>query len=278
MKKTIFNDFIFIILGSMILALGINVFSAPNKLSAGGINSIGTVLLYLFKIRLSVTNIVCNLILFFWGYKSLGKYAVVKTASGILFLSLFLELTSHIPVYTGDIIIASITGGMLMGIGVGFVVRQGASTGGSDFAGLLLHKLLPHIPLAYLIMFIDCAIVVVAGFIFKSVSVTFYSVLSLVISSKFTDMIITFGDSAKSVQIISEKSTEIAEMVMQQLDRGVTGIHCRGMYSGNDSLMLLCVIDNKALPQLVNIVRDVDNSAFVVINSSKEVLGNGFKE
>ena len=278
MKKKFLKDYIFIILGSVILALGINVFSAPNKLSAGGITSIGTVLLYLFKIRLSVTNLVCNVILFLWGYKSLGKYAVVKTASGILFLSLFLELTSYLPTYTGDLIIASIAGGVLMGIGIGFVVRQGASTGGSDFAGLLLHKLLPHIPIAYLIMLIDCTIVLAAGIVFKSVSVTFYSILSLIVSSKLTDIIITFGDSAKSVQIMSEKSEQIAESIMQQLERGVTGIHCRGMYSGKDSLMLFCVVDNKSLPQLVELVRSIDAAAFVVINSSKEVLGNGFKE
>ena len=182
------------------------------------------------------------------------------------------------PTYTGDMIIASIAGGVLMGVGIGFVVRQGASTGGSDFAGLLLHRLLPHVPIAYLIMLIDCTIVLAAGIVFKSISVTFYSILSLVVSSKLTDIIITFGDSAKSVQIMSEKSEQIADSIMRQLERGVTGIHCRGMYSGNDSLMLFCVVDNKSLPHLVELVRSIDAAAFVVINSSKEVLGNGFKE
>lgn len=278
MKKKFFIDYLFLTIGTFVLAFGINVFSAPNKLSAGGINSIATVLLYLFDIRLSVTNIVCNMILFVWGYKNLGRYSVIKTASGILLLSLFLEITNIFPTYTDDIIIASAVGGVFMGIGIGFVIRRGASTGGSDFAALIIHRFIPHVSVAYLIMIIDCSIVLIAGIVFKSAPVTFYSILSLLISSRITDAIITFGDNAKNVQIFSDSATTIANNIMTTLKRGVTGIYCRGMYSSKEQLMLFCVVDNKSLPSLINIIRCTDKNAFVVISSSKEVLGNGFKE
>lgn len=271
------KDYLFIALGTFILAIAINVFMAPNKVSAGGITSLGTILLHLFGVRISVTNLVCNVVLFIFGFRKLGRYAVVQTASGIVLLSLFLEVTSKIPVYTGDILIASVAGGVLMGTGVGLVVRQGASTGGSDFAGLILKRLLPHIPLATLIMLIDCAIVLASGIVFHSFSVTFYSVLSLFVCSLLTDKIITFGDSAKMVQIFSSHAQEITEHIIKDFERGVTGIHCVGMFEKNEALMLECIVKPRELPLYLNLVRSIDKNAFVIIANVQEVLGEGFK-
>ena len=271
------KDYLFIALGTFILAIAINVFMAPNKVSAGGITSLGTILLHLFGVRISVTNLVCNVVLFIFGFRKLGRYAVVQTASGIVLLSLFLEVTSKIPVYTGDILIASVAGGVLMGTGVGLVVRQGASTGGSDFAGLILKRLLPHIPLATLIMLIDCAIVLASGIVFRSFSVTFYSVLSLFVCSLLTDQIMTFGDSAKMVQIFSSHTQEITEHIIKDFERGVTGIHCVGMFEKNETLVLECIVKPRELPLYLNTVRSIDKNAFVIIANVQEVLGEGFK-
>ncbi len=271
------KDYLFIALGTFILAIAINVFMAPNKVSAGGITSLGTILLHLFGVRISVTNLVCNVVLLIFGFRKLGRYAVVQTASGIVLLSLFLEVTSKIPVYTGDILIASVAGGVLMGTGVGLVVRQGASTGGSDFAGLILKRLLPHIPLATLIMLIDCAIVLASGIVFRSFSVTFYSVLSLFVCSLLTDQIMTFGDSAKMVQIFSSHTQEITEHIIKDFERGVTGIHCVGMFEKNETLMLECIVKPRELPLYLNTVRSIDKNAFVIIANVQEVLGEGFK-
>lgn len=271
------KDYLFIALGTFILAIAINVFMAPNKVSAGGITSLGTILLHLFGVRISVTNLVCNVVLFIFGFRKLGRYAVAQTASGIVLLSLFLEVTSKIPVYTGDILIASVAGGVLMGTGVGLVVRQGASTGGSDFAGLILKRLLPHIPLATLIMLIDCAIVLASGIVFRSFPVTFYSVLSLFVCSLLTDQIMTFGDSAKMVQIFSSHTQEITEHIIKDFERGVTGIHCVGMFEKNETLMLECIVKPRELPLYLNMVRSIDKNAFVIIANVQEVLGEGFK-
>ena len=171
-KRRVFEDLIHIMIGCAVLAVGINVFLAPNKISAGGISSIGTVLSHLFGIRMSLTNLFFNGILFVFGYKSLGRYAVIQTLFGIFALSGFLEITSIIPIYTENNIISILCGGVLMGVGVGIVVKCGASTGGSDFAGLMLKKVFPHISLARLIMVIDCTIVVISGLVFKSFTVT----------------------------------------------------------------------------------------------------------
>ena len=277
-KRRAAADLAMIASGSLALALGVNLFTAPNKISAGGITSLGTIFLYLFGIKISLTNLVCNCLLFFFGGRSLGKYAVYRTAAGILLLSLFLELTSRLPPYRGDLMICAVSGGALMGVGVGLVVRRGASTGGSDFAALILKKFFPHLSLAAIIMFIDCAIVAVAGLVFKSFTVTFCSVAALYVSARITDRIVSFGDSAKMVQIFSKQNERLAADIIKNLNRGVTGIYCRGMYSGKGSLMLLCVVRPRRLPALVSLVREVDPDAFIIISDAREILGEGFKK
>lgn len=276
--KQIFVDYLLIALGCLVLAISLNIFLAPNKISGGGVGSIGTVLLHLFKVPLSVSNIAFNVVLFAAGYKFLGKGAVVKTAAGIVLLSLFLQITSYFPAYTGDLMIAALLGGILMGAGVGLVVRQSGSTGGSDLAALIFHRVLPHISVATFILIIDCAIIIGAAVVFKSFTVAAYSVLSLYLSSVVTDRIMTFGDQAKSVYIISGEYQKIADEVMGKFERGVTALHSVGCYTEKESMTLLCVVSPKELPYLIRTVRELDPSAFIVINDSREVIGEGFKE
>ena len=272
-----FEDLIHIMIGCAILAVGINVFLAPNKISAGGISSIGTVLSHLFGIRMSLTNLFFNGILFVFGYKSLGRYAVIQTLFGIIALSVFLEITSIIPIYTENDMISVLCGGVLMGAGVGIVVKRGASTGGSDFAGLMLKKIFPHISLARLIMIIDCTIVIISGVVFKSFTVTIYSILALFISSIVTDKIMTVGDDAKVIRIFSSELQKISDYILEQFERGVTGIHCTGMYSKSDSIMLMCVVMPKELPLYLKLIKEIDKNAFIIIGDVHEVIGEGFK-
>ncbi len=278
MKKRIFLEYLCIALGALVLAVGLNQFLVPVKLSTGGIGSIGTMLFYLFRIPLAVTNLVLNAILFVFGYKYIGKAAVFKTAAGVLFLSLFLALTEGLWQYSEDILISALVGGLLCGAGVGTVVRVEGSTGGSDFAALILHRLFPHLSVAVLLMGIDFVIILVSGIVFRSVTVMFYSLLALLVAAKVADVILTMGDVAKSVYILSEKHTEIAKCIHTRLERGATGVHSKGMYSGNDTVMLLCVVSPKELPVLVHAVRDIDKGAFVIISDAREVFGEGFKK
>lgn len=268
----------FIAAGAFFLAAGMNMFLLPCKISSGGVGTIGTVFYYIFNIPLSVTNLVFNAILFLAGYRLLGKESLFRSAAGIIFLSVFLELTDFFRTFGEDMFISTIIGGVLIGIGVGLVVRVGASTGGSDFAALIIKKFMPHMSLATLILILDCIIIAFAGFVFKSYIVTFYSLITMFVSSKAIDAVVTIGDAAKSVFIISQKHTEIAETVMVEFERGVTGIYSKGLYSGNDSVVLLCVVSPKELPRLMQRVRKIDPTAFSVITDAREVLGEGFKQ
>ncbi len=278
MLKKMFTDFSFLTAGTILLSVSINVFLVPYKISAGGISTISTIMLYLFGVKMSLTNLIFNAVLFIFGYKYLGKSAIIKTVFGIILLSVFLEITSHIPQYKENEFIGILSGGVLMGIGVGMIVKIGASTGGSDFAALILKKVLPHISLARLILIIDCVIVILAGMVFKSFTVTVYSLITLLVSSVITDKIITLGDNAKMLLIFSKESKKISDYILNQFKHGVTGVHCIGMYMNEETLMLLCVTTLKELPIYIDMIKRFDNEAFVTISNVHEVLGEGFKK
>ena len=204
---------VYMFLGAFIISIGINVFLAPNKISSGGVSSIATIFLHLFNVRMSITTFLANLILFILGFKYLRKEAMIKTCIGIVSLTGCLELTSFIPIYSDDMMLATVCGGFFVGLGLGLVVRQNASTGGSDFGALIIKKFMPHISMAHIILALDCAIIVVSGIVFKSVTITIYSVVAMFICSKVTDAVSTLGTKAKAVQIFSEKSEEISKYI-----------------------------------------------------------------
>jgi len=142
----------------------------------------------------------------------------------------------------------------------------------------MLHRSIRHISLATFILMIDAGVILASGFIFGDVTIMFYSVLSLYISSKVTDFILVRGDFAKSIYIISEKSDEIAFCILSDLDRGVTGIYSKGCYSERKQMMLMCIVKSKEVPKILNKVKQVDSGAFVIVSEVREVRGDGFKE
>ncbi len=272
------SEYFIILLGTAVISLGLNLFLVPNKISSGGVTTVGTVLLYLFGIPLSVTNIVFNTFLFFFAYKHLNKDSVVKTVAGVLFLSFFLQFTSSLPQLSDNYFISSVSGGILLGFGTGLVLRKSASTGGSDLSAMLLNRLLPHISVPVFLMIIDFSVIIISGLVFKSFEITFYSALSILIFSKVTDALLTMGNYAKSVYILSDKADEISLIIMTLLKRGITGIHSIGMYSRDEQTMLMCITSPKELPTLIDLIRKTDSRAFVIISDVREVLGNGFNE
>lgn len=278
MKKTLRGvlDYLQIAVGSFLVALGVNFFLVPCKISTGGISGLGTILYYFFGIPLSLTVLVVNVVLFLIGYRLLERASVIRTGAGILFLSLFLELTDGLLVYSEDLLIASVFGGILVGAGVGLTVLKDASTGGSDFLALMLHKLVPHISVAGFMLLIDSVVIAVSGLAFRNYTVMLYSVISLYICSKVADMILVRGEYAKSVLIISKENERIAAEIMGDMERGVTGIYSRGFYGGKDGMMLMCIVRSKELPHLMERIERIDPSAFTVISEVRQVVGAGF--
>lgn len=275
--KTLISDYIFIAAGSFVLAFAINSFLLPIKISTGGVSGVATILYYVANIPLSLTVFLVNIVLFFLAYKKLNKSSLVKTAAGVVFLSLFLEITEYFSFKINDIFISSVFGGILTGVGIGFTVLKNASTGGSDFAALIIHKSFPHFSLAKIILVIDFAIVLISGIIFKNYIITFYSLVSLYISSVVADRILVSGDYAKSVFIISHKNQDIADIILKDMNRGATGIYSKGYYNNKDSTMLMCIVRSKEIPHLLNRIKEIDSNSFIIISDVRQVHGRGFK-
>lgn len=276
-EKTV-KDYVIITAGAFVLALGINFFLVPMKVSTGGVSGIGTVFYHVLSVPMSVTTLILNSVLFLFGYRTLGKDSVVRTLCGILLLSFFLYVTGSFGGYTEDIFIAAVFGGILVGLGVGLTVLKGASTGGSDFAAIMLNRIIPHISVPTFILAIDAVIIFASGVIFKNYTVMLYSAVSLYISSKVADMVLVRGDFAKSVYIISKKNVEISQCIISSMARGVTGVYSKGLYNGDDGMMLMCIVRAKEIPKLLSIVKSMDSGAFTVISDVREVRGEGFKE
>ncbi len=187
------KDYLFILIGTLILAIGLNCFLVPVKLSPGGIGTIATVLYYFLELPLSFTNIVLNTVLFAFSFKVLEREAVIKTLVGMTALSVFLEITSLFEMPKAGVLIASIFGGTLVGLGVGLIIRYGGSSGGSDFLGLMIKKRVPFFSVAMIILIIDLIIIFISGFLFNDFKITFYSTICMLFSYKASDLIISFN-------------------------------------------------------------------------------------
>lgn len=286
------KDYLWIILGSIITAAGINIFLVPYKIAPGGVTGIATVIYYLSGERfpVGVTMLALNVPLFILGVRYIGGKFIIRTLFSTIFLSVSIDVSEPVTTYfanfyltkaesmsaTPDLLLYSIFGGFFMGLGLGFVFRSGATTGGTDLAARIVHHFIPRLTMGQLLLVIDSAVILFAAIAFNSFLLALYAILSLYLSTKVIDAILEGVDFAKAVYIISGKSEEIAQKIMTELDRGVTAIRGVGMYSGEDKIVLYCVLHRGQLHQLKELVIKIDPDAFVILTDVREVLGEGF--
>lgn len=287
------KEYIWIIIGSLITAAAINIFLVPYKIAPGGVTGIATVIYYLsnFRFPVGLIMLVLNIPLFILGMRFIGGKFVVRTLFSTVFLSLsidFLEpfTNSFVDKYLSklenvstapDLLLYSIFGGLLMGTGLGLVFKSGATTGGTDLAARILTNFSSAFTMGQVLLFVDACVVVFAAIVFKSFILALYAIVTLFISSKIIDALLEGVNFAKALFIISDKPEDIANRIMLELDRGVTALKGKGMYTGSDKEVLFCVVHRAQMPQLKEIVKEVDGKAFIVLADIREVLGEGFK-
>ncbi|WP_099190011.1 YitT family protein [Tepidibacter mesophilus] len=284
MKKkhwsTILIEYILITIGCALMGLAIVMFLAPHTIAPGGVTGLAIVIKKITGISISVTNLVINIPLFIAGVIILGKAFGAKTGYATLALSFFIEViakTSHGYIPTNDMLLSTIYGGLIAGVGIGLVFKSGGTTGGTDLAGAILNKYFPNISTPKLMMCIDLCIVALAGFVNRNVETSLYSIIALYILVKMADFIIEGMGYSKAFFVISSKPDEISGEIMQNLGRGVTSLNGKGMYTKKDKNVLLVVVDRTQEVKLKDIVKDVDENAFIMVANVHEVLGEGFK-
>ena len=281
MKKTEISSFIYdvleTLLGAIIMAFAVALFLLPNELSSGGFSGIATIIYYIFKIPMGTTIIFLNIPLFIFATFKIGKDFLAKSLVGTIALSIGIDLASKLSPLTNDKILACVYGGILTGLGTALILKAHSSTGGSDLAGLIIKEYKPMARIGNLITIIDFIIVGLNVIFLKKIEIGLYSAITIYLMGKVIDILFEGIYFTKLVFIISNKSEEIAELIKYKVRRGVTGIYGKGMYIGNNKLILMCAIRRNDLSELKMIIKETDPYAFLIITNSREVLGTGFK-
>lgn len=274
-KRGIVN-FIYVILGVVFIALSINMFFLKVKIAPGGVSGLATVIYYLTGISVGTVIFAINIPLFIAGYFAFGKRFSIKTLFATILLSIVLDTTTFLPQVTNDMLLAAIFGGLMMGCGMAFVFKGGATTGGTDVAAKLVIKYFPRFNISEQLFFIDGLVVVLAMFAFRNFDIGFYSIITIWVSAKIIDLLFEGVGFAKAIFIISDDGEEIADRIMADVGRGVTGINGEGMYLKIKKKVLMTIADKRQIPAIKFIVKDVDERAFVFITDVRETLGEGF--
>lgn len=270
------KDIVLVLLGNFILAIAVSMFILPFDILSGGVAGIAVALQPL--IPLPATTIVNGLVvgLFVIGAIFLGKQFAMKTILSSLVYPLFLLiLDGQLPILTIDPMLASLYGGLLGGVGVGLALRTGASTGGMDIPPLILHKL-THVEIAKLVLIVD-ALTVLLGMFTYSIEAVLIGFISVWASSVAIDKVLMFGgQEAKAIQIISADYEEIIEQIHAQLGRGTTLMDAQGGFTKEVRKIVLVVITKNQYPALMELINQIDQDAFVIVNDTHEVKGFGF--
>ncbi len=265
-----------IIFGCITSGAGIGLFLSPGKIAAGGASGIGILLYNLFSFPVSLTVIIINALLVIIGYRYLEKSVIVKTVVSTLFLSVFIEIFSKVSLGFSDPIISCAYGGTLVGLGSGIVINSGSSTGGSDFGAVILHRFIPFVSVPRLMLFIDLAIAMVSGGAFSDISLMLYAVAALFIASKSAEFVIEGVNFSKLIFIISDKNDEIANYIINKINRGVTSFEAKGEFSGMGKKVLMCALSPIQFPKLKSYIHSKDKNAFIILSDARNVFGEGF--
>ncbi|KIL42865.1 membrane protein [Jeotgalibacillus alimentarius] len=266
----------FICLGAILMAVGLELFLVPNQVLDGGIVGISIILSYLTGWKLGLFIFVLNIPFFFIGYKQIGKTFAFSTLLGISVLSISTYFLHSVPGFTDDLLLATVFGGIILGVGVGIVIRYGGSLDGTEILAILFNKNLPF-SVGEIIMFFNLFIFGVAGFVFEW-DRAMYSLIAYFIAFKTIDIVIQGIDESKAAWIISDDYIEIGDAIIDRLGRGVTYLNGQGGFTLHSKKVVFCVITRLEEAKLKGIVEDIDPTAFLAVGSIAEVRGGRFKK
>ena len=266
---------IMIIVGAACAAFSIECFLIPNTILDGGVTGVSMMINYLTGIRLSILVIVINIPFFFVGCKALGKRFLLRAVIAMAAFSGFLEVCKLIPTLTSSELLAVVFGGVLLGVGVGTVLRHGGCLDGTEIAEMLLSKNVSA-STGQIIFMINIFIYITAGILFGW-DRAMLSLLTYFITFKLIDIVQEGMEQAKAAMIITDHAADIADTIYQQLGRTCTFISAEGLVSGSTKTVLYCVITRVEVNQLKRIISEADVSAFVTISEVSEIIGNHVK-
>lgn len=274
--KSILEHLVGLFVGAMIYSAGLNLFLVPNQIIDGGVVGVGLIAAELTGIPFSVWVVLLNIPFFILGYRKVGASLAAYATAAVLILSFWSPIFEEMPPFTTDPFLATIFGGVIIGIGVGIVIRSGGSLDGTEIMAIWLDRR-SAFSVGEIVMFCNIFILGSAGFVFSWNS-AMYSLVAYFICSKMIDIVSAGLDESKGVFIVTEKSDEVGDAIMNQMHRAVTFIHGEGGYLRNDKNILYCVISRLEVTRLKFITHDIDPQAFLSVFDVREVQGGFLKK
>ena len=276
-------DYLFIFMGTGIMALAIQCIFEPIGMVTGGFSGIAIIIRKMTAgiveggVPLWLTNLALNVPVFIAALIIKGRKFLGRTVIGTVLLSFWLYVIPQVDLTQGDYMLSAVFGGVITGIGIGFVLLAKATTGGTDMVSALIQKYVRHYSVVQILQVID-GMVVLAGLYVFGLKPALYAIVAIFITSKVSDALMEGMKYSKAAFIITDYYKEIADAIMTQLDRGLTGLDATGMYSGDKKTVLYCVVSKKEIVELKDIVAKIDPKAFVIVTDAREVFGEGFLE
>lgn len=274
--KEFFIDTFIFILGGILYSVAINCFLSRNNILNGGFTGIATILNYLFDLPIGTVIFILNIPLFFIAFKKLGVRFVLRTVWATLVTSTFIDVGVILPVYKNDLLLSSLFGGALVGLALGIIFIRNATTGGVDIIAKLVKLKFPHISLGRSILLFDAFVVILGGIVYRNIESMLYASVVIFVSAQVLDFVIFGVSRGAMIMIISEQSDKLCEMIIKDLNRGVTILKAQGGYSKTDKNVLLCACFDNQTHKLVKKIKSVDENAFFIVTQSKQIIGNGF--
>jgi uncharacterized membrane-anchored protein YitT (DUF2179 family) len=268
--------YIILLIGSIIYAAGLEIFLVPNNIIDGGVVGIAIMASHLTHLPLGVFLIVVNMPFVYLGYKQIGMTFTLSTIFAIVSLSYWSNVFLPIPGLTNDLFLASVFGGIIIGIGVGLIVRYGGSLDGTEIVAILVDQR-TSFSVGEIILVINLFILSAAGLVFGW-DRAMYSLVAYFVASKVIDITIEGLDESKAAIVVSDHGEAISDAIRARLGRSVTVLHGEGGYTGNTKNILYVVITRLEISKFKSLIEDIDESAFVTINDVHDVMGGSFKK
>ncbi len=268
-----------LLLGSLVYGIGTYVFVVPANIAPGGATGVALMVNYVTGLPVGILTLLLNVPLLALAWFYLSKEFAISTAvtTGVCSLVLDFVVPFIVPAYSGDRLLCSLYGGVLVGAGMALIFMTGSTTGGTDILGYVLQKKRPHISIGRALMIVDGIILAVSILVFGNIEAALFGMIALYVQTKVIDTIIYGGEAGSMATIITSKPDEISAKVISELDRTTTILPAKGAYSGKDTNVLLCTVRKSQFSRLKKIVYEADSDAFVMVTDTSEVFGLGFK-
>ena len=275
--RSSFRKILFILVGCFFYAAGIGLFLDPNMLAPGGVVGISVILSHSLAGDTGTWYFLLNIPIIILGWWKFGGRFIINSFYAIALNSIFTNIFSIFPAVTNNKLLAAVAGSLLVGSGLGLVLKTGATTGGMDIVIKILRRKYPSIKTSTFFVTIDLIIVAISGFVFRDFNLAMYAFITVTLNGKVMEYILYGEDEANLIYIVAEQPEMMLQRILSEMDIGATILSGKGAYSNREKQIIMCVVKKRTTPVLQEIIREEDPNAFLIISSANEIYGEGYK-